>query len=74
MVPILGLLMPFAISCLTISTPLTSSPCIPAVNKTVGPGFFERSITMGTFTGDEVCRLATSKLTSLLSPGLIVTP
>ena len=47
-VPFLGLLMPFAINCLTISTPLTSSPWIPAVIKTVGPGFFERSIMIGT--------------------------
>ena len=73
-VPHFGLLIPFAISCLTISTPFTSSPCIPAVNKTMGPGFFERSIIIGTLTVDDVCKLATSKFTSLLSPGIICSP
>ena len=40
--------MPLEMIWRTTSTPLTSSPWIPAVIKTVGPGFLERSIITGT--------------------------
>ena len=47
---------------------------MPAVIKIVGPGFLERSIITGTVTGVCVCNLARLKLTSLLSPNLMVSP
>ena len=73
-VPFFGLLMPFAMSCLKISTPLTSSPCIPAVNNTTGPGFLDRLIMTGTSTRVRVCNFATWKLISLDSPAETASP
>ena len=46
---------------LIIPTPLTSSPCIPAISKTTGPGFLERSTITGTLTVVLVCNFAISK-------------
>ena len=73
-VPLLGLFMPFEMICLTISTPLTSSPCMPAVIRTVGPAFLERSIIIGTSIEFWVCSFATLKLNVALFPGSIFSP
>ena len=46
-VPLFGLLIFLRIICRTISTPLISSPCNQALNKTVGPSILERSTIIG---------------------------
>ena len=64
----------FAISWRTISTPLISSPCIPEVISMTGPGFFERSTITGISTVDVVYNFARLKLIVALSPGATFCP
>ncbi len=73
-VPHFGLLIFRLIICLTISVPLISSPCKPALNKTTGPSILERSIIIGILSLVIVCNLAISTSTILLSPGKILSP
>ncbi|MNE54018.1 hypothetical protein D3C80_1487760 [compost metagenome] len=73
-VPIFGLLIFCTINWRTISTPLISSPCNPAENKTVGPSIWERSMITGIFNFVIVWSFAISIFNVRLSPGRIVSP
>src|SRR5690606_13881332 len=72
--PVFGLFILLAMSCRKISTPLISSPWIPAVNSTTGPLISERSTITGILSSVVVCNVATSILMVLLSPGKISFP
>src|SRR5690606_15899804 len=74
MVPRFGRLIRLAINCLTISTPLISSPWMPAENRIVGPGVLERSIIIGISIFVAVWSLAILKLISREAPNGISSP
>ena len=73
-VPLVGLLSFLRKKRRTISIPLSSSPCRPAITNKVGPSSLARSTKTGTWMGVRVCKCATSKFSWTALPGTISCP